>query len=254
MSLAELAARAEVLKLADLLGTDPAGLDYLAGAPPEDLAALREQVTDVLFDGDRPTLKRLADAAAFLPVALLATMAEKAIGPLLCGRLTGMIDTDRAIAVAARLPTEFLAQVATETDPRRAATIIAGLPGEQVSDVGAVLVDRGEYVAMGRFAGYVSDEALAASIATIGDADLIRVAFVLEGKDRLDALIALLPDERLAEVVLVADEQELWPEALDLLAHLGPEQLDRVARLAGPGAFAEAERQATARGIELTIQ
>lgn len=254
MSLATLQARAEVLKLADLLGTDPGSLAYLAGVAPEDLAALREQVTDVLFDADQPTLKRLADAAAFLPVALLATMAEKAIGPLLCGRLTGMIDTDRAIAVAGRLSTEFLARVATETDPRRAAAIIAGISSTQISAAGTVLVEQGEHVAMGRFAGYVSDAALDATITMLGDADLLRVAFVLEGKERLDTLIDLLPDERLAGVIEVAAAENLWPEVLDLLAHLGPQQLERLARLAGPEPVAEAKRQAAAHGVEVTIE
>ena len=57
-------------------------------------------------------------------------------------------------------------------------------------------------------------------------------AFVLEGKERLDHVIALLPDERLARMLDVVAVERLWIEALDLLAHLGDAQLDRLGRLA----------------------
>ena len=47
--------------------------------------------------------------------------------------------------VAAKLPTEFLADVAVELDPRRASDVIAGMPAEQVAAVTRELTRRGFY-------------------------------------------------------------------------------------------------------------
>jgi hypothetical protein len=232
VSEAGLVARAEVLKLARLLELPPERLEYLHGCAPEQLAALRVRVTDVLFDGDRGRLRRIADAGRVVPLPVMATIGQKAFGPLLCARLTGLLDPDRAVAVGRRLPAPFLADVAAELDPRRANAVIARMPLELAVETAGLMGDRGETVAMGRFVAFLPDETLAACIARIDDATLLRIAFVLEGKDRLDRVIALLPDDRLAQVLDVVAEQELWIEALDLLAHLGDEQLDRLARLA----------------------
>jgi hypothetical protein len=229
---AGLVARAEVLKLARLLGLPAARLDYLRSCAPEDLAALRMRVTDVLFDGDRHRLRRIAEAGRVVPIALMATIGQKAFGPLLCARLTGLLDPERAVAVGQRLPAAFLADVAAELDPRRATAVIVGMPVELLTAVAPILAERGETVAMGRFVAFLPDAMLAACTAQIDDASLLRTAFVLEGKDRLDHVIALLPDERLARMLDVVAEQELWVEALDLLAHLGEVQLDRLGGLA----------------------
>ena len=78
-----LEARAEVLKLARLLDRDPEDLGYLGAADAEDLAALREQVTDALFDGDRDALGRIAEAGKVVPVGFMAT-ARTRFSPRCC--------------------------------------------------------------------------------------------------------------------------------------------------------------------------
>ena len=45
-----LQARAETMKLARLLGCDPSRLAYLERLPPDDLRALRDGVTEALYD------------------------------------------------------------------------------------------------------------------------------------------------------------------------------------------------------------
>ena len=61
------------------------------------------------------------------------------------------------------------------------------------------------------------------------DATLLRVAFVLETKETLDQLVALLPAKRRDGLVDVAAREGLWPEALDLLAHLNIERCRELA-------------------------
>jgi len=52
------------------------------------------------------------------------------------------------------------------------------------------------------------------------DEAMLRTAFVLEHKDRLDHALGLLPPERLPGIIANASQLGLWPEALDLLDHL----------------------------------
>ena len=183
-----LRSRAEVIKLARLLRREPEQLGYLERLEPEDIRELRDQVTDMLFDAHDETLQRLASASRLLPVGLVALISEHAFGPTLSAKVAALLDPGRAVEVAGRLPPKFLADIASEIDPRRTSELIAKIPGAQIVEVTAELTRRGEYVTMGRFVGHLNDEALRASVGTLDDATLLRTAFVLEDRDRLDAL------------------------------------------------------------------
>jgi hypothetical protein len=98
--------------------------------------------------------------------------------------------------------------------------VIARIPPRQVAEVTAELLRRQEYVTMGRFVGRLGDDAIAAALEVMDDRSLLHVAFVLEEKDRLEDLVARLPDERLDGVLHAAATADLWPEALDLFGHL----------------------------------
>jgi hypothetical protein len=216
--------RPEVLKLAQLLGRDPDSLSYLEALPVNDVRQLREQVTDVLFSANQKTFARLAAASKLLPAGLSATIAERAFGPVLAARITGQLEPSRAVEVAERLPPGFLADVAIELDPRRASDVIAQIPPPQIAAVTRELVKREEYVTMGRFIGHLSDEAIAAALAVTDDRALLRTGFVLEQKARLEKVAELLGPQRLGGLVGVASTDDLWPEALDLLAQLDVER------------------------------
>ena len=217
--------RAEILKLARLLDRDPATLAYLADVPAGDLRELREQTTERLFTAQGHTLARLAAASKVLPTGLIATISERAFGPLLSARVAGMLEPGRAADVAAKLSPSFLVDVAIEIDPRRASDVIGRIPPRQVADIAAELVRREEYVTMGRFVGHVGTDALRAALNAMSDRDLLEVAFVLEQKDGLDELVSLLPAERLPAVIDAAARDDLWPQALDLLGHLSDDRL-----------------------------
>jgi hypothetical protein len=217
-------ARPEILKLARLLERDPETLAYLRGVQDDDLRALRELVVERLYASQGPTLARLASASKLLPTGLVAMMGERVFGPLLSARVAGMLEPGRAVDLAAKLPTAFLAEVAIDIDPRRASDVIARIPNRQVADVTAELARRGEYVTLGRFVGHISDEALRAAVAAMSDEDVLRTAFVLEDKDRLDDLADLLGEARLERLVDVAENSSLEEEARELLRHLSAER------------------------------
>ena len=223
-------ARAEVLKLARLLDLKADELSYLSGLPSAEVRELRERATDRLFTS-APGLARAAAAAKLIPSGLVATIAQRAFGPMLCARAAGGADTAKAIDVAKRLPAEFLADVAVHLDPRRTAEIIAEVPAEIVVPVAEELGARREHVTMGRFLAFVPDHGVAAAIGALDDETMLRTAFVLEHKERLDHAIGLLPPERLPGIIDTAARLDLWSEAFDLLAHVSDEHLGPIAEV-----------------------
>ncbi|MDX6718409.1 MAG: hypothetical protein QOJ63_663 [Solirubrobacteraceae bacterium] len=214
----------EILKLARLVACEPRDLGYLAHVDPQDVRDLREQVAGVMFDADRQMLQRVAAAARLIPTKLAALIGERAFGALLCARLTGLLEPSRAVDIAARLPTPFLAELAVALDPRRASRVIAEIPPRQIAEITALLAEREEYIAMGGFVGHLSEAALRAAIAVVSDEALLRTAYVVESKGSLGALVATLPRERLDTIIATATEAELWIEALDVLGHLSERQ------------------------------
>lgn len=222
---------AEILKLERLLGLEGGDLGFLADVDPGELRTLRERVTDSLFDEGAHSLTRLAAAAKLLPSGLVASVAERSFGPLLCARAAAAVDPDKAIDVAKRLSSGFLADATIELDPRRVAGIIAGVPTSLVEPVARELGERREYVTMGRFLAFVPDHAIGAAMGALSDESMLRTAFVLEHKDALDHAVGLLPPDRLPGVLRVASEMDLWAEALDLLQHLSQERRAPIAEV-----------------------
>jgi hypothetical protein len=212
-----------------MLHREPDTLAYLEELPLADVRALRDEVTETLWSADDAVFGKLAAASRLLPHAVSATISERAFGPLVTAGLAGRLEPSRAVDVAAKLSTGFLADVAIEMDPRRASAVIAGIPAEQIAEITAELVARGEWVTMGRFVGHLTDGALSAALETMDNAQLLRIGFVLEDKSRLDAIIAMLPQTRIEHFISAAAEHDLWLEALDLLSHLSDRNRHRIA-------------------------
>jgi len=251
VSFEPLRSRAEVIKLARLLRREPGQLSYLERLPAEDVRALREQVTDLLFEAHDGTLQRLATSSRLLPVGVNAMISQHAFGPMLSARISGLLGPDRAVEIAAKLPSEFLADIAVELDPRRASDVIARMPAERVAEVTRELNRRDEYVTMGRFVGHLSGEALRASVAATDDAMLLRTAFVLEERERLDDLAELVGEDRIVGLAKVAEREQLWPEALDLLMSLDRDRVaEGLARMDSEQREL-VERRAREQGVEL---
>ncbi len=212
--------QAEILKLGRLLAVDPEELEFLSAVPASAIRGYRELVTERLFDADADMFRRIGAAAKLLPSGLIAQVAQRAFGPLLCARAVGAIDPGKALDVLKRLPPEFVADATVEVDPRRVAPLIANVPEDIVVPVARLLGQRGEYVAMGRFLAYVPDHLIATAIGALSDEALLRTAFVLEHMDRLDHAVSLLPSARIPGVIGEASALGLWSEALNLLDHL----------------------------------
>jgi hypothetical protein len=209
--------QAEILKLARLLGTDVGRLSYLEQVAVEELRALREQATHVLFTAHETALKRLAAASRLLPVGLVASLSEHTFGPVLSARIAGLLEPARADQVGAKLSTPFLADVAAELDPRRASAVIGRIPPERIFDITGELACRREYVTMGRFVGHLGEEALSQAFSALDDEALIETVFVTEERLGPDRLARLLDRERVERLLALTREED-WPELRELVA------------------------------------
>jgi hypothetical protein len=222
----------EIVKLARLVGCRPEEIGYLERLDAQDLRDLREQVTGVLFDADRHMLGRVAAASKLIPTKLAATIGESVFGPILCARITGVLDPHRAVDIAERLPAGFLADVTEHLDPRRASRVIAELPAARVADIAEELARREQHITMGSMVGHLSKAATVAALDVVDDAALLRTASVVESKGSLGSLVALLPEERLETIIRTASEDELWPEALEVMSHVSERQRGELADIA----------------------
>ncbi|MEV8609805.1 hypothetical protein AB0383_18065 [Amycolatopsis sp. NPDC051373] len=219
----------EILKLARVLDVEPERLAYLADVDVADLQLFREQVTTTLFDANLVVLERMALASRLLPAPVAAKIAEKVFGPLLCARIAGLVDVSRGVDVAKRLPPKFLASVAAELDPRRATSIITRIPFDTVVAVAAELTRREDWITLGRFVGHLPDPTVRRSLAVLEDAALLRTAYVLDDKTRIDHVMGLLPEGRLPRLIRAAGADEsLWEPALDVLANMGKARREAV--------------------------
>ncbi len=222
----------EILKLARLVDCDAQDLDYLRRVDAQEVRDLREQVTVTMFDADRQMLQRVASAAKLIPTKLAALVGERAFGPLLCARLTALLEPSRAVDVAAKLPTPFLTELAVQLDPRRASRVIAEIPPRQIADITRLLAEREEFIVMGGFVGHLSEAALRAAIAVVNDETLLCTAYVIESKGSIGALVSTLPAERLESIIATATQADRWIEALDVLGHVSEEQRGQLGDIA----------------------
>jgi hypothetical protein len=229
----DLDARAERLKLARLLHLDPDELRFLEALPAEVLSPVRERVSDLLFDQGRARFDRLVAASRLLPNALSVAIAQRVFPPLVCAQIAGRLEADRVAGLVRHADITFLADMAERTDPRIVAHLIPELPADVAVAAAREMMSREDHLAAGRLVGLAPDRLIPDLVDAVDDeGDLLEIAFYLEHKERLDPIVAHVPEERLERVLEVARERGLWPEALLLAGHLGVRQTRRLASVA----------------------
>lgn len=198
----ELLIQAERVKLARTLGVADAKLDFLPPLDPLELRQLRNRISHSLFDQHQVLFQRLADAGKRLPIAINALISEKVFGPMLSARIAGMLAPDRALEISSKLSAEFQAELCLTLDPRSAPELMRKMPVAKVVAVGRVLMARREFITMARFVDCLSDAAVKAVVKdTHDDEALLRIGFYVESGARLSHAIALIPDERLLQMI-----------------------------------------------------
>lgn len=216
--------RPEIQRLARLLRVEPSALTFLADVDDGDLRAFRLQVTDSLFDANIDGLRRLAAASKLLPIAITAKIAESVFTPLLSARLAGELEPERAIAIAKKLPLDVLTEVSVSLDPRRTEPVIAGTADDMVAAIGVKLAERGDWLTMGRFVGYLADSALTATMGKLTDRQIAQIAYVTEDLNVTPHIVELLGKERLSAILAVAVDEGGLLKLSSNAAHLRADQ------------------------------
>lgn len=219
--------RAEVLRIANLIGVEGEDIGFLARLEPETLHDFRMQLIDVYFEAN-PALQRFAKLASVIPSAVIAKLTVDAIGPILSARIVGEVDTKAAINVLKRVPVEFLCDTAVQTDPRRIQPLFKESPYEISCAIADELVRRKEYVAIGQLITYVEDAVMHHALGNASEVDILYSSFMVEDKVKLGHGVAMLSDEKLAKIVRKAADEGMWLEELDLLSHLELDEFRRV--------------------------
>jgi hypothetical protein len=218
----QLAIQSELDKLGRTLGVDTDTVSFLDDVAAEHLRDLRVAIYEMLYREDRVVFGRMAAVAERLPIALTLKVAER-FGPLVTAKVATEMPSGRGAEIARRMSTSFAADVCVDLDPRRTRDLIAHLPASWMVDVALELARRGDFVTMSRFVDFVSDEAIRGMVEAIEDeAALLRVAFYMGSKNRMDHFFRMLPPRRLEALIqrVEEDPDELLPALLSVLIHV----------------------------------
>ena len=193
--------QAELEKLARVLECPPTQLDDLKKLSVEQLRSLREQISAALFDEHAEVFRRLAESSKLLPVAITAKLSKAVFGPMFSARISGLLPVDRAVAIARKLPVDFLADLTLHMDPRSARPLLRQMPMDLILASAEALAERGEYVTMARFVDALTLDAVLEVSEQLSDEQLLQIGFYVETPACLTAIIAALPAKRVANTV-----------------------------------------------------
>lgn len=191
----------ELLRIAHVLRVDPDRLADLSEVPAADLRQLRGQVSDVLLEADRFAFERTVALADHLPAPIAAKLAQVALGPGLASRAAALVSTEKAAAMASRLPADFLAELAVTLDPRRLPVLVKKIPPQRIGEITAELAKRREWVVMEGLVDQLPGPALDAALAALDEEALVEVGVLIEDEDRLAAIHARLDEPRRERVI-----------------------------------------------------
>jgi hypothetical protein len=229
----DLATRAELVKLAQVLGTTTDEVAFAAVLPHEDIRRVRERVVATLYDEHRHAFQRVAAITRVLPTSVNVRIALRAFPPLLAARVAGEMHPDRAAELADRMPVDYLAEACVHLDPRRAAPFVQRLRPDRALGVVTELVVRGEYITLGRLLDTATERVIRDVAATVSAEALLHIGFYAESGAQLTRAVALLPPDRLRAVVrdALTGPAELTSAGLAVIGRLTDDGLRR--RLAG---------------------
>ncbi|MBU3064589.1 hypothetical protein KO481_24035 [Nocardia sp. NEAU-G5] len=228
-----LESRAEVIKLARELQTEPERLDFLEGAAPEAIRAFRRSVHQRLDAPHRPMFRRIAKVGALVPGTLAVRIAMRYYGPMFVGMVATEVPPARAADLIGSVPPEFIADAAPYVDPEAVGPIVRGLRTEAMLPAMREMLRRKDYVTLARFVSAVSDELILEVLPSIeSGADLLMIVLNSEISDvagHFDIVLTRVDDDRIRSLVQAAADAGLFAETLTFLQFLSTPARARIA-------------------------
>ncbi|CAN5199146.1 MAG: hypothetical protein ACSLEW_09630 [Nocardioides sp.] len=215
--MSDLASRNEVMLLAHEMSIDEADLNFLVESPAADLRDLRQAMSNAMFARQEPRFQRLAALSKLLPSAVTAKIAEIALGPVISGRVAGVLDPKDAAKLATGLKPDFLARLTPSLDPQRVAPIVERLPHDLIIRIGKILVAEHKHLVLGRFVAVAPMPAVLGVIEGESASQTLEIAMFCEDKSALQAVVDELDDEFTEAIVHAAALGDALDDALTLL-------------------------------------
>lgn len=227
-----LASRAERVKMSRLVGVDEEDLLWLDEVDPDDVAAVRQRVTDLIHDQFGGAFSNLVSASKLLPNAVAAKIAQAVFSPVITAQVSAKLDPDHARKMIRHVDVDYLADMAPHLDPREISDVVQALPDDVMVATAEEINRRGDHVSAGRLVGVAPDRVIPKFLAAIPDErDLLEIAFFLEHTERLDPIVRHVSNERVERLLAAAEREQLWAEAMVLTGHLSEEETARIAAI-----------------------
>lgn len=244
--MSDLMARLELQKLAALLDLAEEDLGYLVELPADDLRALRETVSTGLHSRHAHRFARMAAVSKLVPAAISAK-ASGLVGPALSAQVAGALEPSHAVRLASAMKPDFLADVTRYLDPSRVSDIVRAMPPSVTLPVARTLLNRKEFLTLGRFTSVVDPETAVAASETADGMDLLHLALYTEDRPALDAIVDRIEDERLGSATAAAAASGEFDEALALMSVLSVANRARV--IEESAKLSETERNDLVAGV-----
>lgn len=224
----------EIEKLAHVLRITPDRIEYLKKLSLDELRSLNDSISNRLLTDSSDVWAKLAGVAKFMPNFINAQVARSLLGPNITANLTYHIDTKQAVSIASSLSIDFLAQVAENLVPARARHLIEALPMDLLVKLTRTLTRDKKFFTMGAFVDYMDREKILALSREIPDTEsLLRVGLYTQNKAHVATLADGFSDEKIIDMIETAQQKDLWPSLIGLLAHFTEAQHRRLAGLVG---------------------
>jgi hypothetical protein len=225
----DLVARAQLAMLADTLGVRTEDLPDLGRLDSDQLRALRERISDLIFDEQGAVFARINKLAPLVPNPVVASLSQALVPPLVAGRAAGALGIqhpDRATKILADLSPRYMADCAPYLDQRVIAVLAPRIPVEVLIPAANELMRRKAYVTASWFLDYAPTELVPGFERGITDkAGLLHTTALVQSDSRLGEIVRVLPRERVEVIVrtAVSGPPELLLAGLSVLSRLEPE-------------------------------
>jgi hypothetical protein len=223
-----LAAPVERRLLERALRREPGELGHLDRLPVATLRDLREQVERGLRLAGDDVFGNLLAASRLLPDALVARVAQRALTPMMCAQLAGLLEPHRARSLVRHLDASYVAELAGHVDPSTIAHLVPHLPRPLVVEVASTVLASGDGLTAARLVVLLPDEVVVEVLARV-DHDTMLLEVLLTAPGDHDRLVSLVPSGRLEGCVRAAGDAAVVARLLQLAALVGGGQQVRLA-------------------------
>ncbi|EFV14963.1 hypothetical protein [Segniliparus rugosus] len=203
--MSDFVARAQTYLLADLLGVPLEKVSHLERLGPENLAQLRMRISDLKFDAQEQQVAAISKVAPMVPDPVVATLAEKVVGPMVAAAVANSLakdHADRLNGLLRRLRVPFVAQTLRYLDPRTVPTLTAVVPIRVWAPAVRRLLADGHYASAAVLMEQAPVDLLLAVEREVDDREAItRTLAYTTDSQKLEELLAALPEERLLPIV-----------------------------------------------------